>query len=46
MVIKFNIESARESGVAVSALVLFPTRLAACKGMKLHNPGLFFVMVL
>lgn len=33
MVIRFNMESARESGVAV----LFPTRLAACEGIKLHS---------
>lgn len=42
MVIRFSIESAERSGVAVSALVLFPTRLAACKGIKLHSWGLFF----
>lgn len=47
MVIKFNIGALlrvpEQRGVAVSALVLFPTRLTACKGIKLHSWGLYFL---
>lgn len=47
MVIKFNIGALlrvpEQRGVAISALVLFPTRLTACKGMKLHSWGLYFL---
>lgn len=47
MVIKLNIGALlrvpEQRRVAVSALVLFPTRLAACKGMKLRSWGLYFL---
>lgn len=47
MVIKFNIGALlrvpEQRGVAISTLVLFPTRLTACKGMKLHSWGLYFL---
>lgn len=47
MVIKFNtgalLRVPEQRGVAVSALVLFPTRLTACKGIKLHSWGLYFL---